>query len=61
LEWIIANDFWNDDAGEDFMPLAEKHGLAQRVPYDPETHGEIDADEGVMIWWIDATQWDGGK
>lgn len=58
IDWIIANEFWNDYSGDDFMPLAEKHGLAQRVPYDPEKHGEIEAEEGDFIWFIDAAKLD---
>ena len=37
---------------EDLMRLAEKHGRARRVKYDPHLHGEIcDAYPGNEIWW----------
>jgi len=36
----------------DLMRLAEKHGRARRVKYDPHRHGEIcDAYPGNEIWW----------
>lgn len=36
---------------EDLMRLAQKHGRAQRVTYDPKVHGELDAEPGSEIWW----------
>ena len=35
----------------DFFELAERHGLAECVPYDPGVHGtEWDAKPGDLIW-----------
>ena len=37
---------------EDLMRLAEKHGRAGKVKYDPAIHGDIsDAEPGDEIWW----------
>jgi len=36
---------------ERIMEIAEKHGLARRVEYDPARHGEVDAEPGAGIWW----------
>jgi hypothetical protein len=37
--------------GWDFEEMAEKHGLIERQPFDPEKHGVfIEADEGDIIW-----------
>lgn len=37
---------------EDLMKLAEKHGRAKRVKYDPRIHAGIcDVDPGEEIWW----------
>lgn len=36
---------------EDLMRLAEKHGRAKRVIFNPEIHGFIDAEPGDEIWW----------
>ena len=34
------------------MEIAGKHGLARRVEYDPNKHGNIDyADPGDEIWY----------
>jgi hypothetical protein len=35
---------------ERLMEIAEKHGLARRIPYDPTIHENIDAEEGGLIW-----------
>ena len=41
------------EESEEIMMIAEKHGLAKRVTYDPEIHTNIhgDADPGDEIWW----------
>lgn len=37
---------------EELMKLAEKHGRARKVKYDPATHGGIcDVNPGDEIWW----------
>ena len=37
---------------EELMKLAEKHGRASRVKYEPRIHGGIcDANPGDEIWW----------
>ena len=37
---------------ESIMEMAQRHGLVDKVEYDPKKHGvEIDADEGDMIWY----------
>jgi hypothetical protein len=40
---------------EDLMRLAEKHGRARKVKYDPAIHGDIsDVEPGDEIWaWGD--------
>jgi hypothetical protein len=59
MEWILDYpDWWDDEFSEDIMPLAEKFGLAERVPYNPEIHGEgVDAGTDDEIWWIDREKW----
>tara|TARA_Y100000310_G_scaffold345276_1_gene463338 strand:+ start:3705 stop:3926 length:222 start_codon:yes stop_codon:yes gene_type:complete len=40
------------EESEDIMEMAQRHGLVDRVEYDPKKHGEeIDCDEGDMIWY----------
>lgn len=41
------------ECDEDYMEIAAKHGLSQRVAYDPQKHGELscDPEPGDMIWW----------
>ncbi len=34
----------------DFTELAEKHGLIRWEDYDPEKHGDMDAEEGDRVW-----------
>lgn len=37
---------------EDLMRLAQKHGRAKKVDYDPAVHGPMDGVEaGEQIWW----------
>ena len=37
---------------EDMMKLAQKHGRAKRVEYNPDIHGRIeDVETGDEIWW----------
>ena len=53
ITWIRAEceDWWGDEISVTIMPMLEKHGLAQRVAYDPELHGEIcEAEPGNEIW-----------
>jgi len=39
------------NGGDDFQEIGEKTGLLQRVPYDPEQHGEeVEADPGDLIY-----------
>lgn len=45
--------WWGDEWSEDIMPLAVQSGLAERVPYDPELHGDCEADPGDEMWvWL---------
>lgn len=60
MDWLVSiPEWWGDETiDRDILPLAEQHGLAQRVPYDPATHGdEIDAGEGDPIWFVDKNTW----
>ena len=54
IAWMrdSRNDFFGNEVSEDIMPIFVKHGLAERVLYDSEKHGEdIDAEPGEdMIW-----------
>lgn len=36
---------------DDLMRLAEKHGRAKRIIFNPEIHGFVDAEPGDEIWW----------
>jgi hypothetical protein len=53
LEHLITQlpDFLGDEWAEDIMPLAEQAGLCVWTAYEPDIHGEIDAEEGAMIWY----------
>lgn len=46
-----GEEFCWDEWSEDVLPLAEKARLCQRVKYDPEKHGEMEAEPGSEIWW----------
>jgi ribosomal protein L32 len=46
-----GGDFCDDELSEDILPLAQASGLCCLIGYDPEIHGEMDADPGVKIWW----------
>ena len=59
--WAKTQDeVTNFDCSEftnELMDVAVKSGLCVHVPYDPETHGEMDADEGDMIYyWEDSDE-----
>lgn len=52
--WIVAQGsvFFDDEASEDILPLAEAAGLCRRVIYDPAKHGEIaEAEPGCWVWF----------
>jgi len=54
-EWVKeqGGDIFEHEDSEVIMEIAEKHGLAKRVIYDPEKHGDISmADPGEEIWWF---------
>lgn len=38
---------------DDIMEVAHRHGLVQRVVYDPDKHGKVneDCEPGNEIWW----------
>lgn len=38
------------DGGEDVQEIGEKTGLLQQVPYDPEQHGDVEAETGDLIY-----------
>lgn len=46
--------WWGDEWSEAVMPIAVQAGIAERVPYDPEMHGEgVEAEPGDEIWvWL---------
>ena len=55
LKWIIENEIWGEEISEDLFPIMEKHGMCERVPYDPEKHdveGSEYLDKGDLIWWF---------
>ena len=45
--WLANN--WSSEDGWELSELAVKAGLAKRVAYDPEKHGECDAEPGDEI------------
>lgn len=48
----VSGDEWMGEEDEQTMEIAAKHGLAQKVFYDPEKHGEVtEAEPGDPIWW----------
>lgn len=63
LAWARSREnFFGDEDSEKFMEIAEKHGLVQRVKYDPALHGEIeDAEPGCDVWWFGNSASDGGQ
>lgn len=50
----MDDSWWGDEWSEDVMPLAVQAGIAERVPYDPEIHGEgVESEPGDEIWvWL---------
>lgn len=46
-----GGDFCESEWSEEVLPLAQKAGLCQRVQYDPEIHGDINAEPGDAIWY----------
>lgn len=55
IRWIRERGelFWGNELSEDLCPLLQLVGLIQRVPYNPEKHGDnIDADPGEEIWLL---------
>ena len=51
-EWVkTKDDLFGFEESEEIMEIAHKHGLVKRVIYDPEKHGEVDADPGDEIWY----------
>ncbi len=54
LRYRESEFFFSDEDSENIMPLALMAGLAERVIFDPDIHGEIeDADPGQAIWrWL---------
>ncbi len=52
LLWIRneGENYWGSDWSEDICPILERHGLMCREPYDPDKHGSVDADPGMIIW-----------
>lgn len=54
-KWIEdqGGEFCATEICEELLPMALSAGLCQRVPYDPDKHGDIeDADPGDEIWWL---------
>ena len=50
-------DFCGDVISEDILPIAQRCGLCERVPYAPEIHGDdVELEPGDIIWW-----WGGKK
>lgn len=51
---LFTNNFdsLDEEACDEVMEIALEAGLAKRVPYDPEKHGDcFEADPGQEIWW----------
>jgi len=46
----VGDDFFASEWSEDVMPLAERAGLCASMAYDPEIHGEMDAEPGDQVW-----------
>ena len=56
----LGGEFCGNEISEDILPMAESAGLCERVIYDPELHGQLDADPGDEVWWWgDAPRTDG--
>lgn len=55
-EWLKdKEDLFEFDESEEILGIGQKYGLVENVEYDPLKHGEMDCDEGDMIWyWGDA-------
>lgn len=52
--WIKSRggEIFEHEDSEEIMEIAERHGLAERVIYNPKIHGEIDAEPGNIIWYF---------
>ena len=49
VKWFGADERTDLD-DFDFVELGEKHGLIRNEEYDRERHGDLDAEEGDIIW-----------
>jgi len=42
-------DWLSDDPGFEIVDILKQHGFVESVEYDPEKHGEVDADPGDKV------------
>jgi chromosome segregation ATPase len=56
----VATECMSED-DEHVMQIAENHGLAKRVPYDPAIHDNVEAEEGSIIWFWGSAESSGGR
>lgn len=46
----VAGQVFDGIEGPDCQEWAHEVGLFERVPFDPEKHGDVDAEPGYMIY-----------
>lgn len=56
-----GGEFCGSEISEDILPLAQAAGLCARVKYDPNIHGDLEADPGDEIWWWGETLEEGAQ
>ena len=60
-EWVrdSGTEFFYAEESESILEIAERFGLVRRVNYDPDVHGEIDAEKGDSIWYFGDSKYGG--
>lgn len=51
MVWRWLADHWSSEDGWDLAEFGVSAGLAERVIYDPDKHGECEAEPGDEIIW----------
>ena len=47
----LGGDFCGEEISEEILPMAVSAGLCKRVVFDPELHGDMEAEPGDEVWW----------
>lgn len=55
FRWMRAESFFGWEESEELLPIMQAHGFVERKAYDPEKHGDMEAEPGDIVWiWTDA-------